>query len=164
VDAGNDAVVLAALINLLPNRYTPAGRLTDDFVDAVSELCGEAVSQQPDVQSKRPARQAAVVVGAVRTRVPEARFIIYCPPARIFDEAQLYRYKPEDTVQTRFKDAWNLAYPSLVELFTISCSSSDAWSLVSMLVEGKPTYESLSALKTTLRWKASLVSSTQTRS
>ena len=36
VDASGDAVVLAALINLLPNRYTPAGRLTDDFVDSVS--------------------------------------------------------------------------------------------------------------------------------
>ena len=159
VDAGNDAVVLAALINLLPNRYTPAGRLTDDFVDAVSELFGEAVSQQPDVQSKRPARQAAVVVGAIKTRVPEARFIIYCPPARIFDEAQLYRYKPEDTVQTRFKDAWNLAYPSLVELFTISCSSSDAWSLVSMLVEGKPTYESLSALNSKVEGLIGIVDS-----
>ena len=146
VDAGNDAVVLAALINLLPARYTPAGRQSDDFVDSVAELYAEAVAQQPDIIQKRPARQASVVVGAMRARVPEARFIIYCPPARSFDEAQLYRFKPEDAVQIRFKDAWNLSYTSLSALLTESCSSSDAWALVSMMVENKPTYESLSAL------------------
>ena len=56
MDAGNDAVVLAALINLLPERYTAAGRLKDGFVDSVSELYAEAVSQQPGIIHKRPAR------------------------------------------------------------------------------------------------------------
>ena len=146
VDAGGDAVVLAALINLLPNRYTAAGRLTEDFVDSVGELYAEAVAQQPDTANKRPARQAATVVGVIRSRVPEARFIIYSPPALTYDEVQLYRHKPEDTAQTRFKDAWTLAYTSLACLLTEACASSDAWALVSMLVEGKPTYENLSGL------------------
>ena len=159
VDASGDAVVLAALINLLPNRYTPAGRLTDDFVDSVSELFSEAVAQQPDVNNKRPARQAAVVVGAIKTRVPEARFLYYCPPARIFEEAQLYRYKPDDTVQTRFKDAWQLAYPHIAQLLMESCSSSDAWALVSMLVGAKPVYETLSALNSKIEGLIGIVDS-----
>ena len=159
VDAGNDAVVLAALINLLPERYTAAGRLKDDFVDSVSELYAEAVSQQPDIIHKRPARQASVVVGTMRSRVPEARFLIYSPPARTFDEAQLYRFKPEDAVQIRFKDAWTLSYTSISQLLTSSCSSSDAWALVSMMVEEKPTYETLSALNSKIEGLLGIIDS-----
>ena len=159
VDSGNDAVVLAALINVLPNRYTAAGRRSEDFVDSVSELFAEAVAQQPDVANKRPARQASTVVGALRTRVPEARFLMYAPPARAFDEAQLFRQKPEDTVQTRFKDAWTLSHPSLTQLLTPTCSSSDAWEMVSMLLEDRPTYESLAALNSKVEGLIGIVDS-----
>lgn len=139
VDSGNDAVVLAAVINMLPNRYTAAGRLTEDFEDSASELYAEAMAQQPDVAHKRAARQASSVIGAIRARVPEARFVLYAAPSRAFDEAQLFRHRPEDTVHTRFKDAWPLPYPALTQLFSESCSSADAWAHTSMLVEAKPS-------------------------
>ena len=146
IDAGFDAVVLAALINLLPNRYHPAGRKTTDFMDSAGELFDEAVAQQPDVASKRPNRQASSIVGAIRARVPDAKFISYCAPESAFEEAQVYRRKSEDTVQERFHGGWQFAYPALKSLLTDTCPASEAWSHVAMLLEDKPTYESLSAL------------------
>ena len=159
IDSGNDAVVLAALINVLPDRYTPGGRASDDFVDAASELYAEALTQQPDLALKRPARQASTVVTAMSTRVPDARFLVYCPPELAFEEVQIYRYKAEDTVQIRFKNSWSLSYAYLSMLLTPTCPASEAWSHAAMLLEDKPTYETLAALDSKIGGLLSMIDS-----
>lgn len=137
---------LAALINLLPCRYSDAGHALPDFLECASELYHEALKQQPDLVNKRPLRQAATVVAAIATRVPEAKFISFRPAAEAFEESQLFRSSLEDSVRSRFDEVWYLAYPHLKGLLLPGCSASEAWSHAASLIGKRPSYEALAAL------------------
>ena len=45
LDPDGDALVLAALVNVLPQRYTPIGRNGDFYKESVDELYGVAAAQ-----------------------------------------------------------------------------------------------------------------------
>ena len=88
IDPDGDALVLGALINILPERYTPSGRRDTLYLECVEELFGVAASKTPSMSSKTARAQAASVVAVLAAKVQDFNLHItntlHAPPKKSY--------------------------------------------------------------------------------
>ena len=146
VDPDGDALVLSALLNLLPGRFTPAGRQSPEYKECVQELYDVAASKHTSMDTKTQRAQAACVAAAVASKVQDSLLLTFSPAFAAPDLARTYGFEGSAWLKPRFLEAWRHTYTNLSSLLTDDCSGRDAWAHASRLLFKEPTGELLSAL------------------
>ena len=146
VDPDGDALVLAALINVLPHRYSPAGRNGDAFKECVAELFEMAAAKSSSMGTKTLRAQAAAIVATVAGKEQDALLLTFATSEAAADVAAAYSLDGVEWLKPRFLEAWRYTYTYVASLLTDKCSGRDAWAHVARLLYREPTAELLSAL------------------
>ena len=146
VDPDGDALVLGALINVLPHRYTPEGRRDDVYKECIIELYGVAQAKTASLGSKSARAKAACVAACIADKVHDASLQSFVHEAAAADLARSYSFDGSAWYKPGFLQGWKAAYPSFVALLTSQCSGRDAWAHASRLLFKEPTGELMTAL------------------
>ena len=145
-DPDGDALVLAALINLLPHRYSPAGRQGAEYTECLQELFDTTAAKNSNLNTKTARAQAACVVSMVAEKVQDSALLSFVPASAAVDLARDYGLEGAAWLKPRFLESWKHTYPHITSLLTASCSGRDAWTFCARLLYKEPTVELLSAL------------------
>ena len=146
IDPDGDALVLAAIINLLPYRYTPAGRYGAEYTDCIEELYEVAAAKSSTFQSKSARAQASAVASVVADKVQDSLLLSFVAASSAVDLARDYGLEGSAWLKPRFLGAWKYTYSHITSLLTANCVGRDAWTFCARLLYKEPTVELLAAL------------------
>ena len=146
IDDDGDGVVLASFQEVFPGKFTATSRADEDFKACAVELyqiTKEATSGFTSLTGKRKAMTVAITIGS---KAPDAALLVPIQVKKALYAAMRYRREPAKALNQRFLQAWTLAFPNLLELFTNKCSPREAWSHAERLLGQEPSFVLLQAL------------------